>query len=277
MRCIFCKSSTIGCRSEEHIIPESLGNVEHVLPPGWVCDDCNNYFSREVEAPFLNSCYGRHSRFEMLVPSKRGNVPPATGLYAQSRSKVDLYVDKEDCLSICASPGENEKSFIESFLKSTHGTLYIPAATLPPQNYETARFIGKIAMEVLAQRCMYLHGWNNEVVDKRELDELRTYVRRGRPGFIWPVNIRRIYPPDFLFADGTFAPHEILHEWDILTIPDNTIPQVSEYYSIIAIFGVEYAINLGGAELDGFHQWLKDNDNDSLLHSKKKLQRQHER
>lgn len=223
MRCIFCKSSTSGCRSKEHIIPESLGNAEHVLPPGWVCDDCNNYLSREVEAPFLNSCYGRQSRFEMRVPSKRGNVPPATGLHAQSRSKIDLYVDKEGSFGICASPGENEKRFVESFLKNTHGTLYIPAATLPPQNYETARFIGKIALEVLTKRGMHLPGWNEEMVDKRELDELRSYVRRGKPGFIWPVHIRRIYPSDFLFTDESFPPHNVLHEWDILVIHDNNI------------------------------------------------------
>ncbi len=32
------------------------------------------------------------------------------------------------------------------------------------------------------------------------------YVRRGRPGFIWPVHIRRIYPPDFTFKDESFPP-----------------------------------------------------------------------
>lgn len=62
----------------------------------------------------------------------------------------------------------------------------------------------------------------------------------------------------------------MLHEWDILAIRDNKTPQVSEYYVIIAIFGVEYAINLGRAELDGFHQWLKDNNYDSFLYSKKR-------
>ncbi len=243
--------------------------MEHVLPQGWVCDDCNNYLSREVEAPFLNSCYGRHSRFEMRVPSKRGKVPPATGLHAQSLSRVDLYVDKEGSFGICAAPEENEKHFVESILKNTHGTLYVPAATLPQQNYETARFIAKVALEVLAYRGMDLPGWNKEVADKTELNELRTYVRRGQPGFIWPVHIRRIYPPEFLFADEIFPPHEVLHEWDILSIPDTTTPKVAEYYAVIAIFGVEFAINLGGPELDGFHQWLKDNNNASFLYSKK--------
>lgn len=234
-----------------------------------MCDNCNNYLARKVEAPFLNSWYGRNSRFEMRVPSKRGKVPPATGLHAQSRSKVDLYVDEGGSFGICSAPGENETRFVESVATNTHGTLYIPAAEFPPQNYESARFIGKVALEVLAYRFMDVPGWNEEVVDKTELDELRDYVRKGRPGFVWPVHMRRIYPPDFLFVDGTFPSHEVLHEWDILPIPTTSGSQGAEYYAVIAIFGVEYAINLGGPELDGFHQWLKDNHNASFLYTKK--------
>jgi len=81
--------------------------------------------------------------------------------------------------------------------------------------------------------------------------------------------MRRIYPPDFLFVDGAFPPHEVLHEWDILPIPTTSGSQGAEYYAVIAIFGVEYAINLGGPELNGFHKWLKDNHNSSFLYTKK--------
>ncbi|MBT3070018.1 HNH endonuclease [Rhodomicrobium sp. Az07] len=34
------------------LVPESLGNRQHVLPKGIVCDGCNNYFSRKVENRF---------------------------------------------------------------------------------------------------------------------------------------------------------------------------------------------------------------------------------
>ena len=36
MNCIFCKSDSRESRSTEHVIPESLGNTEHTLPPGVV-------------------------------------------------------------------------------------------------------------------------------------------------------------------------------------------------------------------------------------------------
>jgi len=45
MRCIFCKNPSDNSVSVEHIIPESLGNISHILPKGWVCDTCNNYIA----------------------------------------------------------------------------------------------------------------------------------------------------------------------------------------------------------------------------------------
>ena len=124
----------------------------------------------------------------------------------------------------------------------------------------TARFIGKVALEVLAQRLVGFPDANDEVVDKAELDALRGYVRLGQPKTTWPVHIRRIYPADFLFADPDCGEHQALHEWMILHVPE------SEFYVVVAIFGVEYAMNLGGPELDGYLQWLRTNDNRSPLY-----------
>ncbi len=46
--CIFCKRSSVPFCSREHIIPESLSaeGYELVLPPGVVCDRCNNRLSK---------------------------------------------------------------------------------------------------------------------------------------------------------------------------------------------------------------------------------------
>jgi hypothetical protein len=262
MRCIFCKTNSDDSKSVEHIIPESLGNVEHILPAGWVCDACNNYLSREVEKPFLDSLYGRSSRFSMRVPSKRGRFPSVLGFHPQSRTKVELFYSSEDGLSVGAAEGEDESRWVASLQSRTSGTLYIPSPDLADANYATSRFIGKVGLEVLASRCLEILGWNDEVVDKSELDELRRYVRLGAPKVIWPVNIRRIYPQDFQFADTKYGPHQILHEWDILCTPGG------EFYVVVAIFGVEYAINLGGPELDGFHEWLKKNNDRSPLYGR---------
>lgn len=75
MRCIFCKRESSTSRSVEHIIPESLGNVEHVLPVGAVCDGCNQYFARKVERQILASPMFQLLRANMAIPNKRGRVP----------------------------------------------------------------------------------------------------------------------------------------------------------------------------------------------------------
>lgn len=38
------------------------------------------------------------------------------------------------------------------------GTLHIPASGFPEAGYETSRFIAKIALEVLAYRCLLFQG-----------------------------------------------------------------------------------------------------------------------
>jgi hypothetical protein len=271
MRCLFCKDNSGDSKSREHIIPESLGNEEYILPPGWVCDGCNNYLSRNVEAPFLRTRYGTSSRFEMRIPSKKGRIPLGMGFHPQSRSLVNLMIDK-DGMSIFAAQGEDESRFINSIRKQSQGSLYIPSAGDPELIYETARFICKVGLEILAYRCINNDGWNDELVNKEELDALRNYVRRGRPGFIWPINIRRIYPADYKFSDKIDESYQVLHEWDILFIPSsNTNQLIGEYYAIIAILGVEYAINLGGPELDSYFHWLKANGEKSYLYLGKNL------
>ncbi len=267
MRCILCKSLSDSSKSVEHIVPASLGNEDHVLPPGWVCDACNNYLSREVEAPFLNSEYGKRARFEMRIPSRRGRIPVVGAFHPQSRSEVNLLHD-DDGLSVFAARYEDEARFINVLRTQTHGSLYVPVSGAPSPSYETARFISKIGLEVLAYRCLGVDGWNEELANKSELDELRDYVRRGKPGFIWPVCMRRIYPADHRFSDAIDSAFQVLHEWDILFIPSAEASDMGECYAVIAILGVEFAINLGGPELEGYSQWLAENENRSFLYQK---------
>lgn len=75
MRCIFCKNFCSKDKSVEHIVPESLGNVSHILPAGAVCDRCNNYFSRKIEQPLMASPMFRLLRAAVGVPNKRGIIP----------------------------------------------------------------------------------------------------------------------------------------------------------------------------------------------------------
>ena len=259
MRCVFCKECSDSSRSVEHIMPEALGNKNHTLPPGWVCDNCNNYFAREVEKPFLDTLYGRSSRFSMSVANKKGRIPTVLGLHLQSRLTVEI-AKNDDGLSFGAFLAKDEARWVASVRSEASGSILIPALETPDLGRITARFIGKVGMEILTQRCLDVPGWNDELVDKTALDELRRYVRMGQPATLWPVHMRRLYAPDQTFASNADGQYEVLHEWNMLFVPP------SEYYAVIAVFGIEYAINLGGPSMDGYTRWLVEYRGSSPLY-----------
>ena len=64
----------------EHIIPQTLGNTTLVLPVGFVCDQCNNYFSRKIEQPFFDMSEIKRLRFHEKVPNKKGKIPAINAL-----------------------------------------------------------------------------------------------------------------------------------------------------------------------------------------------------
>lgn len=119
-----------------------------------------------------------------------------------------------------------------------------------------SRFIGKIGLEALAGRLIDAIG--DGVIDKPELDELRSFVRFDKGGE-WPFLTRILYPCDAIFKDEE-THFEVLHEWTFLYTP------TSELYIVVVIFGAEFTLNLGGRLLDGYKQWLKDNDYGSPLY-----------
>ncbi|MBK1884699.1 hypothetical protein JIN85_19970 [Luteolibacter pohnpeiensis] len=252
----------------EHIIPKALGNDVHVLGAGWVCDQCNNYLARKVEEPFLSTQYGKLSRFEMGVPNRRGRTPIVSGFHLGSRTKLDFQYTEQG-LAFSATSEEDERRLIGALKTQCNGTFILPASEVPKVSYELARFIGMIALEALAYRCMDVEGWNQELVDNESFDELRNYVRRGRPGFVWPIHIRQIYPANFEFSDATSPSFQVLHEFDFLCLQSQETPgQIDEMFAVIAIFGIEYTINLGGPEIEGFLEWLDTNGHASYLYSK---------
>lgn len=253
MRCIFCKQNSELSKSVEHILPESLGNTKHVLRPGWVCDSCNNYISREIERPFLKSAYMLAMRFTKRIPSKKGNIPPIKSIDAKSGCEIEMRWSLEDGLSVNALKASEESHWINYLRSADSGRMYFPAPVMPCEGLCTSRFIAKVGLEVLASRVADVPNSNTELVKNPQHDELRRFVRFGVPKTIWPVAIRKLYEHDHVFDDGNTS-FELLNEWTIL------VTETMEYYAVIAIFGVEYAINLGGPELSGYHNWLQRNN-----------------
>ena len=57
--------------------------------------------------------------------------------------------------------------------------------------------------------------------------------------------------------------YEVLHEFDFL------YTDTMELYFILAILGVEFVINFGGPELEGYQNWLRQHNYVSPLYPKK--------
>src|ERR1017187_161314 len=254
MRCLFCKKDSSASKSVEHVIPESLGNTTQLLRPGIVCDGCNNYFSREIEKPFLEAPAIAALRFHQSLPSKRGRVPPVRGVLAPE-FPATVYKDLKASLTVL----HVEPKAVQHLFRNSGGTLWLPGSEHPPPDLVVSRFLAKAGLEAMAQRLQQFPEGLAYLADEPQLDSVRRHAREGYPKS-WPYHIRRIYDPDRHFTDNAGKEVQTIHEYDLLHTNSN------EWYFVVAIFGLELAINLGGPEIEGYHLWLRTHGDISPLY-----------
>jgi len=258
---LFCKKDSCASISVEHIIPESLGNLSYILPPGVVCDRCNNYFSQQVEKPFLNSPAIVHLRFHQNIVSKRGKVPPVLAILAPNFPAAICRHPK----SYSAFSLQIEPEGFKHILDSDGGELVLPFGGQAPSPVILSRFLAKVALEAMAHRLAAYPEGLEYLVDETQLDPIRNHARRGEIT-TWPVHVRRIYSADQKWIDEQGAAVQIVHEFDILCTPWN------EWFLVITFFGLELAMNYGGPEIEGYERWLSENNNVSPLYWGKNAQ-----
>ena len=261
MRCIFCKRNSTDSRSVEHIIPEALGNTEHILTRGVVCDGCNNYFARKVEGPLLDTLWFRHARSRQGIESKRGLVPPLSAIIPAARVAANVWLEPGN-MSFGAIKERDEAQLYDSLASGRARSLLIPMVT----DIDAAlmsRFLAKIAVEILAHRMLHMERWEEQLIDDPQLDSLRRFARIGDRPLSWPYSRRRIYGEDDIHGgDGGY---QVLHEFTLLYTDKH------ELYAVVCLFGEEFALNYGGPEIDGYATWLSQNNNRSPLYLTEQL------
>ncbi len=73
-KCIFCLREGDVFHTIEHIIPESLGNTTDILD-GAICDQCQNYFGKEIENYILSKTPFGFWRTIAGTKNKKGKIP----------------------------------------------------------------------------------------------------------------------------------------------------------------------------------------------------------
>lgn len=97
-KCVFCLRSDRSFSRREHPIPESLGNDDLILPQGFVCDSCNQYFGLKVEQQVLSLAPFSVERVAQAVKNKGGKYPHVTGdkIALQSTGYWDRFIFESD-------------------------------------------------------------------------------------------------------------------------------------------------------------------------------------
>jgi hypothetical protein len=122
----------------EHPIPESLGNDDLALEPGFVCDPCNQYFGSKVEQKIMSLPPFGVERVCVDVPTKKGKPavfhdPVGLTLYPSG------YLDR---MLMVAAPAY--------YLgKAAFNFPYFIGFPTPREDFYTVRFLLKVGLELL--------------------------------------------------------------------------------------------------------------------------------
>lgn len=270
MQCIFCHKESYTSKSVEHIIPESLGNNMHVLPKGYVCDECNNYFSIKIEKKLLAQPYFVSMRFRNEILTKKGKLVKERMIFPGALKSAEVVLQKTDNGFIASF---NDEELYECIKEGRTKTMIEPYISEPEYpNTTMSRFLAKCAYEFFLYN-MRENNYNlcvQELLSKGNnvLKTLREYARYGK-GKYWQYSQRRIYSEGhcmFNPNEGKF--YELLHEMMFFTkeyvrFPNGNIE--TEIYFVLAISGIEYAICISDPDISEYIKWLKVHNGHSPL------------
>lgn len=166
--CIFCESTTNSFKSQEHVVPESLGGKD-ILPEGLVCDNCNKYFGRDFENKALNFEDIKFNRALERVTSKKGKIPVAIA------NKVEIFNIDRNTEPIKVSSSQMTKTIYGKGIVN----FKFPSSPWGP----LLRMLLKIGLEYLAKE-------QGEIIFEPQFSKAKKVVRYPLRGRKWPLAIK---------------------------------------------------------------------------------------
>ena len=175
-KCLFCLSSKEPFYRVEHPIPESLGNNDLFLDPGFVCDPCNQYFGSKIEQKVLNSPPFSIERIAAAVKTKKGKLPKV-----QYNGDLSLFsTGYKDGIIFATSPSEYLGIDAKHFLYDKVGNIILNISPNSRDDFYTVRLLLKMGLELLL--CINDINPYDPIFDKA-----RNYARYASPGTLWEM------------------------------------------------------------------------------------------
>ena len=198
-------------KSVEHIVPESLGNDGIIIPSGFICDQCNNYFATHIEKEFLNIESIKTLRSIHRVTSKKRKIPEMDALFAGEQTKIEFDA-KTGNVFIGLSSETIQHIFNKGFPK-----LFITRGINIDElknNYVVSRFLIKIFTETNLYYALQINPSDKQQFFwDSKLRELLNYVRRGdRNKKVYSYTVKQTKDPNPLINDDFVFSIEITHD-----------------------------------------------------------------
>jgi len=209
--CIYCLKRSASFNSEEHIIPESLGNEELILPRGYVCDRCNNGVLSRLDnflldfepISFLRVIYSPYTKAGKLPTASYQNISIKK---THPRNIVLTAKDKSGWIKNLKEMDDGQVSF----------SIKIRGRKFNPK--VIGRTLYKIALGMVA------YDQGAEVARDPKFDMARAFILKGEN---FPNNL-------LILRKGEPKPE--------ITVEHQDIPDGTPF--LIDIFGVLFLLNL---------------------------------
>jgi hypothetical protein len=181
-QCLFC-SKEGPYTQVEHIIPESLGN-DDLLLIGEVCDKCNQYFGKEIEAFILEKTPIAFWRTFLGIKTKKGRLP-----------HIDLSQPKQQKGRFAVVHPLHDNGVLFTCQKDYSVTVKCDEAKIPKRKGEyghftfvftpfvlltMGRFLCKVGIELLCCSDAFL-------ARSEDYAEARRFARYGTIEGLWPI------------------------------------------------------------------------------------------
>jgi hypothetical protein len=161
MNCIFCERAVTE-NSEEHIVPESLGNLYYILQSGAICRRCNNSFS-DFESKALSKTMLGFERTRHAIPTKKGKPAQAQTLNIKFVGDPGFQKDRVTVFGI-------EEKDIEERLEG--GKIKVRIQDFDKSEMATSKLLLKIGLESIYQ------SRKREIYKKHVFTELKNYLNK---------------------------------------------------------------------------------------------------